>query len=51
LDAILRDNLTGEEEHPSTEPVSFRQFMLASPLADVELSVPGRPVDWRKSEL
>ena len=49
LDAILSDPTKGGSE--ATVATSFRQFMLASPLADAELTLPSRPPNWRSGEL
>lgn len=50
LDAIL---LTAEtaEEIIDAQPKSFREFMLASPLADTDLDLPSRDPDWREGVL
>lgn len=48
LDAILAD---GTRPNGVAEPPrSFRGFMLASPLADMEIALPSRPADWRDEE-
>lgn len=51
LDAILRGQVTCGGGPEAEKPVSFRQFMLASPLADSELSLPTRATAWRTGEL
>lgn len=50
LDAILR---TAETGGGATEayPKSFRDFMLASPLANADLDLPSRDPDWREGVL
>ncbi|MBA3811158.1 MAG: hypothetical protein H0X27_05845 [Caulobacteraceae bacterium] len=51
LDAILRRHVASGERPEVEKPVSFRQFMLASPLADFELRLPPRAAAWRTGEL
>ena len=47
LDAILE---TGKHAAPAEAPTtSFRAFMLASPLAEVDLDLPSRDREWRES--
>jgi hypothetical protein len=50
LDAILA---TGEAADGATKPrpKSFRDFMLASPLADTDLDLPSRDADWREGPM
>ena len=50
LDMILQ---AGESADKTAEAksVSFRDFMLASPLADTDLDLPERDANWRKSVL
>lgn len=50
LDAILT---TGEAADGATKPrpKSFRDFMLASPLADTDLDLPSRDADWREGPM
>lgn len=51
LDGILQNSEAadgGGEARPTT---SFRDFMLASPLADADLDLPSRDTDWREGSL
>ncbi len=50
IDTILRDRIADEDARVTERPISFRQFMLASPLAQVELVLPNRGADWRTGE-
>ena len=47
LDVILRNRSVSENGRAAEKPTSFRRFMLASPLADTELNLPGRTAGWR----
>jgi hypothetical protein len=51
LDAILQDRIADDEANKTGKTLTFRQFMLASPLADEELILPKRPADWRAVDL
>lgn len=50
LDAILRD-AEAVDEATEARPKSFREFMLASPLAEVGLDLPPRDSEWRQGAL
>ena len=50
LDAILRTAETADGA-AETQPTSFRDFMLASPLGDADLDLPSRDPDWREGPL
>ena len=47
LDAILRSGERADKA-AETRTHSFREFMLASPLADIDLDLPSRTKTWRE---
>jgi hypothetical protein len=48
LDSILFGDEIGTDQADGDQPQSFRDFMLASPLADLDLDLPSRDADWRQ---
>lgn len=46
LDAILESGEAADD--PASPTRSFRDFMLTSPLADIEVDLPSRDTDWRE---
>lgn len=51
LDAILTAGETADSATETRPSRSFRDFMLASPLADADLDLPARDADWREGPL
>jgi hypothetical protein len=51
LDSILKDHGVHQQRGKAGKNASFRNFMLASPLAGIELSLPERPSVWRSADL
>ena len=51
LDDILHGRSSRDERPETTAPASFRDFMLASPLAGDDLHIPKRPANWREVDL
>lgn len=51
LDAILRSDEAADGSVDARPMASFRNFMLASPLADADIDPPSRNTDWREGPL
>lgn len=51
LDAILKSGEAADSAVEVQPAKSFRDFMLASPLADADLDLPSRDTDWREGPL